>query len=60
LLRRGVKAQLVAFGLRQDAQEGWIAIRHPMAEGKAADEEGDTREEGIEEIECPTAPTQTK
>jgi hypothetical protein len=53
LLLRGVIAQLVAFGLGQDAEESGIAVRDPMAEGKAADEDGDTCEDGIEEIEGP-------
>jgi hypothetical protein len=60
LLLGGVIAQLVAFGLCQDAEERRIAVRYPMAEGKTANEDGDTREDGIEEIEGPTAPTQTK
>jgi len=60
LLLRGVIAQLVPFGLREDAEERRIAVRHPMAEGKAAYEDGDTCEDGIEEIEGSTAPTQTK
>src|ERR1700681_1136216 len=53
LLRRGVIAQLVSFGLCEDAEECRIAVRYPMAEGKAADEDGDTCEDGIEEIEGP-------
>jgi hypothetical protein len=51
LLLRGVIAQLVPFGLCEDAEEGRIAVRYPMAEGKAANEDGDTGEDGIEEIE---------
>ena len=47
----GVVAQLVAFGLREDAEEGWIAVRYPMAEGKTTDEYGDAGEDGIEEVE---------
>jgi hypothetical protein len=31
-----------------------------MAEGKTTYEDGDTGKDGIEEIEGPTAPTQTK
>src|ERR1700680_3890372 len=53
LLRRGVIAQLVAFGLCEDAEECRIAVRHPMAEGKAAKEDGYTGEDGIEEIKGP-------
>src|SRR6266581_3630650 len=53
LLLRGVIAQLVAFGLCEDAEECRIAVRHPMAEGKTADEDGYTGEDGIEEIEGP-------
>ena len=53
LLLRGVIAQLVAFRLGEDAEECWIAVRYPMAEGKAANEDGDTGEDGIEEIEGP-------
>jgi len=52
-LLRGVVAQLVAFGLCEDAEECWIAVRYPMAEGKAANEDGDPGEYGIEEIEGP-------
>ena len=48
---RGVITQLVPFGLGQDAEERWIAVRYPMAEGKAAYEDGDTGEDGIKEIE---------
>ena len=48
-----VVAQLVTFGLCQDAEERRIAVRYPMAKGKTADEDGDTREDGIEEIESP-------
>jgi hypothetical protein len=51
LLLRGVIAQLVAFGLCEDAEEGRIAVRDPMAEGKAAYEDGDTGEDGIEKVE---------
>jgi hypothetical protein len=51
LLLRGVIAQLVPFGLCEDAEEGRIAVRHPMAEGKAANEDSDTCEDGIEEVE---------
>jgi len=32
----------------------------PMAEGKTANEDGDTCKDGIEEVEAPTAPTHTK
>jgi len=53
LLLRGVIAQLVSFRLRQDAKERRIAVRDPMAEGKAAYEDGDASEDGIEEIEGP-------
>jgi len=52
-LLRGVVAQLVALGLCEDAEECRIAVRHPMAEGKAPYEYGDTCEDGIEEIEGP-------
>ena len=30
-----------------------IAVRYPMAEGKTANEDGDTREDGIEDVEGP-------
>jgi hypothetical protein len=60
LLFRGVVASLVAFGLCQDAKERRIAVRYPVAEGKTANEDDDTREDGIEKIGGPTAPTQTK
>ena len=30
-----------------------IAVRYPMPEGKAANEDGDTSEDGIEEVEGP-------
>ena len=53
MLLRGVIAQPVAFGLGQDAEECRIAVRYPMAKGKAANEDGDTCEDGIEEIEGP-------
>jgi Cytochrome P460 len=36
LLLRGAIAQLVPFGLCEDAEECRIAVRYPMAEGKAA------------------------
>ena len=48
---RGVITQLVPFGLGQDAEECWIAVRYPMAEGKAAYEDGDPSKDGIEEVE---------
>ena len=38
---------VVAFGFCQDAEERRIAVRYPMAEGKTADEDGDTSEDGI-------------
>ena len=50
---RGVITQLVPFGLGQDAEECWIAVRYPMAEGKAANKDGDPGEDGIEEVERP-------
>jgi hypothetical protein len=53
LLLGGVVAELVPFGLCQDAKECRIAVAYPMAEGKAANENGDAREDGIEEIESP-------
>jgi hypothetical protein len=53
LLFGRVVAQLVAFGFRQDAEEGRIAVRYPMPEGKTPDEYGDTGEDGIEEVEGP-------
>jgi len=53
LLFGRVVAQFVAFGLGQDAEERWIAVRDPMAESKTANEDGDTCEYGIEEIEGP-------
>src|SRR5713226_4981590 len=53
LLFGRVIAQFVSFGLRQDAKKRRIAVRHPMPEGKTAYEDGDTREDGIEEIEGP-------
>jgi len=60
LLLCGVIAQVIAFGFCQDAEERRIAVRYPMAEGKTTNEDGDTGEDGIEEIKAPTAPTQTK
>ena len=45
--------QLVPFGLCEDAEECRIAVRYPMAESKAANEDGDACEDGIEEIEGP-------
>jgi hypothetical protein len=51
LLLRGVIAQFVPFGLCEDAEECRIAVCYPMAEGKAANEYGDTCEDRIEEIE---------
>jgi len=53
LLFGRVVAQLVAFGFREDAEEGRIAVRYPMAEGKTAYEYGYTGEDGIEEVEGP-------
>jgi hypothetical protein len=53
LLLRGVVARLVAFGPCQDAEERRIAVRHPMPEGETANEDGDTCQDGIEEIERP-------
>ena len=53
MLLGGVVAQLVAFGLGEDAEEGRIAVRYPMAESKTANEDGDTGEDGIEEVEGP-------
>jgi hypothetical protein len=60
LVLRGVITQLVPFGLGQDAEECWIVVRYPMAEGKAAYEDGDPGEDGIERLKAPTAPTQPK
>ena len=51
LLLCGVIPQLAAFGLCEDAEKCRIAVRDPMAEGKAANEDGDTGENGIEEVE---------
>src|SRR6266849_5773084 len=51
LLFSRVIAQLVAFGLCEDAEECRIAVRHPMAEGKSANEDGNTCQNRIEEIE---------
>ncbi len=48
-----VIAKLVAFGFCEDAEERWIAVRDPMAEGKAANEYSDAGEYGIEEVERP-------
>jgi hypothetical protein len=53
LLFGRVVAQFVAFGLGQDAEERWIAVRYPMPESKTPDEYGDAGEYGIEEIEGP-------
>jgi len=53
LLFGRVITQLVALGLCEDAEERWIAVRDPMAEGKAATEYGDAGEYGIEEVERP-------
>jgi hypothetical protein len=53
LLFGRVVAQLVAFGFREDAEEGRIAVRYPMPESKTPDEYGDTGEDGIEEVEGP-------
>src|SRR5260370_21285977 len=38
---------------RQYAEECRIAVRYPMTEGKTPDEDSDTREDGVEEIEGP-------
>ena len=51
MLLGGVIAQLVAFGLGQDTEERWIAVRYPMTEGKTANEDCDTCKDGIEEVE---------
>jgi hypothetical protein len=51
LLFGRVVAQLVAFGFREDAEEGRIAVCDPMPESKTSDEYGDTGEDGIEEVE---------
>jgi hypothetical protein len=53
LVLRGVIAQLVPFGLCEDAKERRIAVRNPMAEAETANEDGDTGKDGIEEIEGP-------
>src|SRR5713226_8530951 len=53
LLFGRVVAQLVAFGVRQDAEEGRIAVRYPRPESKTPDEYGDTGEDRIEEVEGP-------
>jgi len=60
LLLRGVIAQLVALCLGQDAEECWVAVGDPMAEGKAANEDGDTGEMELKRLKAPTAPTQMK
>src|SRR5437899_3259353 len=51
LLLCRVVAKFVAFGLCQDAEESRVAVRHPVAKGKASNEDGDTCEDGVEEIE---------
>jgi hypothetical protein len=53
LLLGRVVAHLVAFGLCQNAEKRRIAVRYPMAETEAADEDGDTGEDGVEQIESP-------
>jgi hypothetical protein len=53
LLFGRVIAQLVAFGFREDAEEGRIAVRYPMPESKTPDEYSETGEDGIEEVEGP-------
>src|ERR1019366_7820098 len=53
LLLGCVVAQLVAFGLCQNAKECRITVRYPVAEGETPDEYGDTGEDGVEEIEGP-------
>jgi hypothetical protein len=53
LLLGRVVADVVPFGLCQDAEERRITVCDPMAEGKTANEDGDTGEDGIEEIEGP-------
>jgi hypothetical protein len=43
-----------------DSEERRIAVRSPMLEGETANEDGEACQDGIEEIEGPQAPTQTK
>src|SRR5260370_2921034 len=40
-----------AFGLCQDGEKRRIALCYPMAESKTANEDGDTGQDGVEEIE---------
>ena len=43
---------LVPLGFCKDAQECRIGVRHPMAEGESANEDGDSGEQAVEEVEC--------
>jgi hypothetical protein len=52
LLLGGVIAQLVSLGLRQDAKERRVAVRHQVTECKAADENRNAAQNAVEEIEC--------
>jgi hypothetical protein len=43
-------AQLVPFGLCEDAEECRISVRYPVAERETANEDCDASEDGIEEV----------
>src|SRR5208283_4962212 len=51
LLLGCVIAELVSLGLSQDAKKCRVTIRHPVAECKAADEDGEAGENAVEEVE---------
>src|SRR5580704_5086129 len=51
LLFRSVVAQFVAFRLCEDAEKRRIAVRYPMTESEAPNENGDAGQDGVEEIE---------
>jgi hypothetical protein len=46
-----VVAEFVALGLRQNSKEGRITVSDPVTKREAANKDGDTSENGIEQIE---------
>jgi hypothetical protein len=47
----GIVAQLILFGLGEDAEECRVAVRHPMPKGESTNENGNACKDGIEEVE---------
>jgi hypothetical protein len=51
LLLGSVVAKFVALGFGEDAEKGGVAICNPVSESIAADKDGQSSKDGVEEIE---------